>query len=83
MPLKGPEVILALLTRPVLPANVTLTVAVPESPFLQERTAPLTPLRAVMTSLRLGEFERLLLLELLLELLLLDELFEESPPPTT
>jgi hypothetical protein len=43
VPLKGPEVTLALETRPVLPLNATLTPAVPPLSFLHDFTAPLTP----------------------------------------
>ena len=43
LPLKGPEAILALLARPVLPLNTTLTAAVPPLSFLQAFTPPLTP----------------------------------------
>ena len=43
VPLNGPEATLALLTRPVLPLNTTLTVAVPPASFRHALTAPLTP----------------------------------------
>lgn len=54
VPLKGPETTLALFTRPVLPENATATVAVPDLPFPQDLTAPLTPLSALFTSERPG-----------------------------